>query len=68
MHQGLQTIRFVPLPNPSHLTTAATQQLASFAAADLVRNQQRDDLATTPLFLIQGDRPHAGLLACGHFH
>ena len=37
-------------------------------AADLVRDQAHDDFATTTLFLIQGDRPHAGLLACGHFH
>ena len=47
------------MPNPSHLAIAATQQLASFAAADLVRDQQRNDLATLSLFLIQGDRPHA---------
>src|SRR5829696_6288192 len=68
MHQSLQTLCFVPLPHPSHLATTPTQQLAGFAAADLVRDQPRYDLATTSLFLIQGDCPHAGLLACGHFH
>src|SRR5215210_5196393 len=59
MHQSLQTLRFVPLPHPSHLATTPAQQLAGFAAADLVRDQPRDDLATTSLFLIQGDCPHA---------
>ena len=59
MHQGFQTQRFIALPNPSHLATAPAQQLAGFAAANLVRDQPRDDLATASLFFIQGDCPHA---------
>ena len=66
VNQSLQTLRFIPLPNPSHLATAPAQQLAGFVVADLLLDQQRDDLATTALFLIQVIVPM--LLACGHFH
>src|SRR6185437_7357750 len=59
MHQSLQALRFISLSKASHLATAPAQQLTGFAAADLVRDQPRDDLATTSLFLIQGDCPHA---------
>ena len=59
VHQGLQTLRFIALPNAAHLATTPVQQLAGFAAADLVRDQPRDDLATPSLFVIQGDCPHA---------
>ena len=59
VNQGFQTQRFISLSNASHLATAPAQQLTGFAAADLVRDQPRDDLATTSLFLIQGDCPHA---------
>jgi len=47
------------LSNRRTLATAPAQQLAGFAVANLVRDQPRDDLATTSLFLIQGDCPHA---------
>jgi len=66
MHQSLQPLRFIPLPNPPHLATAPAQQLVGFAAADLVCNQPRDDLATPSLFSFKVIV--LMLLACGHFH